>query len=46
MIAGVLAKLLEKDEPLTDELRKLAHKPIMSRNGAKVGEVRPAAFTD
>lgn len=46
MITGVLVKLLEKDEPLAEELRNLAHKPIMSRNGAKVGEVRPAAFTD
>lgn len=46
MIAAVLGKLLEKDEPLADELRELARKPIMSRNGAKVGEVRPAAFAD
>lgn len=42
MIAGVLAKLLAKDGELAAELRRQAVQPILSRNGVKVGELRPA----
>lgn len=42
MIAGVLAKLLAKDEELAAELRRQAVQPILTRNGVEVGETRPA----
>jgi L-asparaginase II len=41
MIAGVLAKLLAKDGELAAELRRQAVQPILSRNGVRVGELRP-----
>lgn len=40
-IADVLAKLLAKDEDLAGNLRGQAIQPILSRNGVKVGEMRP-----
>lgn len=43
MIAGVLARLLVSDEGLAVELRSQALQPIMSRNGAEVGQVRLTA---
>lgn len=41
MIAGVLAKLLAEDGELAAELRRQAVQPILSRNGVRVGELRP-----
>ncbi|AZO31456.1 MULTISPECIES: asparaginase [unclassified Mesorhizobium] len=41
MIAAVLAKLLRSDEALAAKLTQLAHPPIESRIGAKVGTLRP-----
>ncbi|TGT61370.1 asparaginase [Mesorhizobium sp. M00.F.Ca.ET.170.01.1.1] len=43
MIAAVLANLLRSDEPLAARLTELAHPPIESRVGAKVGSLRPTA---
>ncbi|MEW6634165.1 MAG: asparaginase [Pseudomonadota bacterium] len=43
MIAAVLAKLLRADEALAAELTELAHPPVESRVGAKVGSLRPTA---
>ncbi|TIS50547.1 asparaginase [Mesorhizobium sp.] len=43
MIAAVLAKLLRSDEALAAKLTQLAHPPIESRIGAKVGTLRPTA---
>ncbi len=43
MIAAVLAKLLHSDEALAARLMQLAHPPVESRVGAKVGTLRPTA---
>ncbi|PBB34984.1 asparaginase [Mesorhizobium sp. M1A.F.Ca.IN.020.06.1.1] len=43
MIAAVLAKLLRSDEALAAKLAELAHPPVESRIGAKVGLLRPTA---
>lgn len=43
MIAAVLAKLLRSDETLAAKLMRLAHPPVESRVGAKVGTLRPTA---
>ena len=43
MIAAVLAKLLRADEALAARLSELAHPPVESRIGAKVGLLRPTA---
>ncbi|RWD59600.1 MAG: asparaginase [Mesorhizobium sp.] len=43
MIAAVLAKLVRGDEALAAKLSKLAHPPVESRIGAKVGSLRPTA---
>ncbi|WP_296746026.1 asparaginase [Mesorhizobium sp.] len=43
MIASVLAKLLRSDETLAAKLIQLAHPPVESRVGAKVGTLRPTA---
>lgn len=43
MIAAVLAKLLRADEALAVRLTELAHSPVESRVGAKVGSLRPTA---
>ncbi|UCI06805.1 asparaginase [Mesorhizobium sp. B1-1-8] len=43
MIAAVLAKLLAADEALAAKLIELAHPPVESRIGAKVGFLRPTA---
>ncbi|MET3591232.1 MULTISPECIES: asparaginase [Mesorhizobium] len=43
MIAAVLAKLLRSDEALAAKLTQLAHPPVESRIGAKVGTLRPTA---
>lgn len=43
MIAAVLAKLLRADEAVAAKLTKLAHPPVESRVGAKVGLLRPTA---
>ncbi|AZO58942.1 MAG: asparaginase [Mesorhizobium sp.] len=43
IIAAVLAKLLRSDEALAAKLAELAHPPVESRIGAKVGLLRPTA---
>ncbi|RWM05286.1 MAG: asparaginase [Mesorhizobium sp.] len=43
MIAAVLAKLLRSDEALAAKLTEIAHPPVESRIGAKVGSLRPTA---
>ncbi|TPL49431.1 asparaginase [Mesorhizobium sp. B2-4-6] len=43
MIAAVLAKLLRGDESVAAKLTELAHPPVESRIGAKVGSLRPTA---
>ncbi|CDX18726.1 L-asparaginase II [Mesorhizobium sp. ORS 3324] len=43
MIAAVLAKLLRSDEAVAAKLTELAHAPVESRVGAKVGSLRPTA---
>ncbi|MDX8538938.1 asparaginase [Mesorhizobium sp. M4B.F.Ca.ET.215.01.1.1] len=43
MIAAVLARLLRGDEGLAAKLMELAHRPVESRIGAKVGTLRPTA---
>ena len=46
MIAAVLAKLLRDDEAVAAKLTELAHPPVESRIGAKVGLLRPTAAPD
>ncbi|MDX8531154.1 asparaginase [Mesorhizobium sp. VK25A] len=43
MIAAVLTKLLRGDEAVAAKLAELAHPPVESRVGAKVGSLRPTA---
>ncbi|MET3520587.1 asparaginase [Mesorhizobium abyssinicae] len=43
MIAAMLARLLRSDEGLATKLMELAHRPVESRIGAKVGTLRPTA---
>ncbi|CDX35133.1 L-asparaginase II [Mesorhizobium sp. ORS 3359] len=43
MVAAVLAKLLRSDEAVAARLTQLAHPPVESRIGAKVGLLQPTA---